>query len=105
MFYYLTVDDVERTVTIQLDGDEFTMEFLDAPEEEVGTFSLTPRCVCVWWGWGCRDWLTLTILNQFTLSGFFYRNSLDRSVSISRVSVSFYCYHILQKFLYLMQTV
>ena len=26
---------MERTVTIQLDGDEFTMEFLDAPEDEV----------------------------------------------------------------------
>ena len=35
--FSLAVDDVERTVTIQLDGDEFTMEFLDAPEEEVRT--------------------------------------------------------------------
>lgn len=33
-FESMNVDDVERTVTIQLDGDEFTMEFLDAPEEE-----------------------------------------------------------------------
>lgn len=33
-FESMNVDDVERTVTIQLDGDEFTMEFLDAPEDE-----------------------------------------------------------------------
>ena len=33
--FSISVDDVERTVTIQLDGDEFTMEFIDAPEEEV----------------------------------------------------------------------
>ena len=54
--FSLAVDDVERTVTIQLDGDEFTMEFLDAPEEEVRTCIIILSYL-MWKAQNGLDWL------------------------------------------------
>ena len=43
--------------------------------------------------------------NPFKSGGFFYRNTLDRSVSIAGCLVSFYYHYVLQKVLQIEETV
>jgi len=40
IFVSVIADDIERTVTIQLDGEEYTMEFIDALPWDVSCLSL-----------------------------------------------------------------